>query len=123
MKKEIEIKVKKLRVKGYSVKELHKMFAVSKSTISGWVQGVELSEKAKARLQQNYTNGQIASQKTIKEKTRQKNIQADEFAENILNKSNFIESSQTLLCAMIYFCEGNKSLKSLVVFTNSDPNL
>jgi len=123
MKKELEIKAKKLRVKGYSVKELHKMLGVSKSTISLWVQNVELSEKAKARLQRNYTNGQLASQKTIKEKTRQKNIQADNFAKEILLKIDFNKTNQAVLCAMIYFCEGNKSLKSLVTFTNSDADL
>ena len=123
MKKELELKAKKLRSKGYSVKELHKMLNVSKSTISLWVQGIELSEKAQARLRQNYTNGQLASQKTIKEKTRQKNILANDFAKDIISKINFTKADQAILCAMIYLCEGNKLLKSLVTFTNSDPNL
>ncbi|KKQ87525.1 MAG: hypothetical protein UT09_C0014G0007 [Parcubacteria group bacterium GW2011_GWF2_38_8] len=123
MKKELEVKAKKLRVKGYSVKELHKILGVSKSTISVWIQGIELSDKAEIRLKKNYTNGQLASQKTIKEKTRQKNIQADNFAEEVLSKTDFTKTNQTALCSMIYFCEGNKSLKSLVTFTNSDANL
>lgn len=123
MKKELEIKAKKLRAKGYSVKELHNMLGVSKDTASRWIQGVELSEKAKARLRQNYTKGQIASQKTIKEKTHQKNIVANDFANETISKANFSNENLKVLCAMIYFCEGNKSLKSLVTFTNSDPNL
>jgi len=105
------------------VKELHEILNVSKSTISRWIQGIELSEKAQSRLRQNYTNGQIASMKTIKEKTRQKNIVADNFAEEILSGTDINQKNQTVLCSMIYFCEGNKSLQSLVAFTNSDPDL
>ena len=123
MKKALQLKAKKLRLKGYSVKELHKILGVSKSTISAWIQGVELPEKAQVRLRQNYTNGQLASQRTIKEKTRQKNIEADHFSENLFSKIILDKEFQTILCAMIYLCEGNKALKSLVVFTNSDPNL
>jgi predicted transcriptional regulator len=123
MKKELEIKAKKLRLKGYSVKELHKILGVSKSTVSRWIQDIELSEHAQERLRKNYTKGQLASQKTIKEKTRQKNIVADDFAKNVFSKTNLIKTEQTILCAMIYLCEGNKSLKSLMVFTNSDPSL
>ncbi|MFA4975152.1 MAG: hypothetical protein WC839_01120 [Candidatus Paceibacterota bacterium] len=123
MKKDLQIKATELRKKGYSVKELHKMLGVSKGTISIWIQGIKLSDKAQARLKKNYTNGQLASQKTIKEKTRQKNIQADNFAKEILSKTDCTKADRAILCAMIYFCEGNKSLKSLVTFTNSDPDL
>ncbi len=123
MKKELELKAKKLRLKGYSVKELHKMLGVSKSSISKWIQGIELSEKAKARLRQNYTNGQLASMKTIKEKTRQKNVVADDFAKDVLNKVNLSKEITLLFCVMIYQCEGSKSINDSVTFTNSDPNL
>lgn len=123
MKRELKIKAQELRLKGYSIKELYKMLGVSKSTISVWVQNIKLSDKAQTRLIQNYTNGQLASQKTIKEKTRQKNIIADNFAKDVLSKTDLRKDNQTLLCSMIYLCEGNKSLKNLVTFTNSDPNL
>lgn len=123
MKKELELKAKKIRLKGYSVKELHKMLGVSKSSISKWIQGIELSKKAKDRLRQNYTNGQLASMKTIKEKTRQKNVMADDFAKDVLNKVNLSKEITLLFCVMIYQCEGSKSINDSVTFTNSDPNL
>ena len=123
MKKELQLKAIELRKQGYSVKELHKKLGVSKSSISLWVSTVPLSVKAKKRLMQNYTNGQIASQKTIKEKTRQKNIVAQNFANTILPKSELDKNIQALLCSMIYLCEGNKSVRAGVTFTNSDPNL
>ncbi len=123
MKKDLEIKAKKLRLRGYSVKELHRILGVSKGTVSRWIQNIKLSNKAQNRLLHNYTKGQIASQKTIKEKTRQKNIQADNFAEDSLSRASFTKADLSVVCAMIYFCEGNKSLQSLVAFTNSDPDL
>lgn len=123
MKKELELKAKKLRLKGYSVKELHRMLGVSKSSISKWVQGVELSEKAQARLRQNYTNGQLASMKTIKEKTRQKNIVADKFAQNVIEKIKLSNNHLLLFCSMLYQCEGSKLVNDSITFTNSDPLL
>ena len=123
MKTELKLKAIELRKQGYSIKELHKKLGVSKSSISLWVSDVYLSIKAKKRLMQNYTNGQIASQKTIKEKTRQKNIVAQDFANTILPKLELDKNIQAILCSMIYQCEGAKSVKSGLVFTNSDPNL
>jgi predicted transcriptional regulator len=123
MKKELQIKAKKLRSKGYSVKELHRMLGVSKGSISVWVRDVKLSDKARARLKKNYTNGQLASQKTIKEKTRQKNIVADNFAINSLRLVNFSPEIILLSCALLYQCEGSRDIKDAVTFTNSDPIL
>src|SRR3989338_7278588 len=121
MKKDLEIKAKKLRIKGYSVKELHQILGVSKSTVSGWIQGVKLSEKAKTRLRKNYTNGQLASQKTIKEKTRLKEEEAMKFSKGIISKNFASKEFMTYVCAMVWWCEGGKS--SPLVFTNSDPDL
>lgn len=84
---------------------------------------MELSDEAQARLKQNYTNGQLASQKTIKEKTRQKNIEADNFAINLFQKVNLSSDNILLFCALIYQCEGSKSIKDAITFTNSDPVL
>lgn len=117
------MRAQKLRLKGYSVKELHQLLGVSKGTVSVWIQGIELSQKAQARLQNNYTKGQLASQWTIAQKTRQKNLEAGNFAGAILREVNLIKAHQAILCAMIYLCEGNKAVKSLVTFTNSDPHL
>ncbi len=123
MKKELKLRAIELRREGYSIKELHKLLEISKATASAWVQGIELSPEAEARLRQNYTNGQLASMKTTAEKTRQKNSVADDFAENIIRGLNMSEENVLVLCALIYQCEGNKNVKTSVTFTNSDPNL
>lgn len=123
MKKDLEIETKKLRAKGYSIKELHKMMGVSKDTISRWVKGIVLSDEAQARINQNYTNGQLASMKTIREKTHKKDLISIDFAKGVVSKADTTKPNQSVLCSMLYFCEGNKSVKSLVSFTNSDPSL
>lgn len=123
MKKDLEIKTKKLRAKGYSVKELHRILGISKSTISRWIQGVELSSKAFARIQKNRTMGQIAAEKTIREKTRQKNIEANNFALNSFKEVNLTKETILLFCTLIYQCEGSKNIRDSITFTNSDPDL
>ena len=122
MKKDLQLQTVALRKEGYSVKELHSKIGVSKSTISRWIQNVPLSNTAQARLKLRYTNGQLESQKTIHEITVRKNQVAVDFAEKVLLNASIDKTSKIILCAMIYHCEGNKSVKS-VTFTNSDPFL
>ncbi len=97
------------------------MLGVSKGSISLWVRGVKLSEKARLRLQNNYTKGQLASQKSIQEKTLQKILEAEKFAAGHLDKFDLSLEIALLLCSIIYECEGSK--RDLITFTNSDPNL
>ncbi len=123
MKKDLQIKARKLRKEGYSINELQKILGVSKSSISLWVRNVPLSEKAQSRLNKKYTNGQLASQKVIKEKTEEKNKIANIFALDLLREKNILNSDLILFCAMIYHCEGSKSLRDSITFTNSDPSL
>lgn len=123
MKRDLEVKAKKLRKEGYSIKELKEILKVSKSTLSRWLQDVELSFEARRRLEENYTKGQLNSQEVIKRKTEQKNFEAESFAIDLLKNSDISNNISLLLCAMIYQCEGNKSIKDSVTFTNSDPAL
>ena len=123
MKKELQLKARRLRIKGYSVKELHKLLNVSKASISLWVRDVKLSKKAKARIEKNYTKGQLASQKTIREKTARKILEAEKFAKDFLNNVDIPKNMILLLCSMLYQCEGSKNIKDLITFTNSEPDL
>jgi transposase len=123
MKKELEKKAKELRKEGYSINELKGTLNVSKSTISRWVADIKLSNEAQVRIDKNYSKGQLASQKTIKEKTRLKNFEADNFAINKLKDLNINSDCSLLLCSMLYQCEGSKYIKDPVTFTNSGPEL
>lgn len=123
MKKELRLKSIKLREKGYSIQEMQKIINVSKSSISIWVRDVKLSEKAKLRLEKRYSKGQLASQNSIKEKTKIKNQIADLFGKDVLNKTKISKEVGMFICAMIWWCEGNKGTRNAVAFTNSDPEL
>jgi len=83
MKKELQLKTIELRKLGHSVKELYAEVGVSKSTISRWIQSVPLSEEARKRLSDRSTKARIKAEQTIRERTRQKNIIADNFEKEI----------------------------------------
>ncbi|HEU0085954.1 MAG TPA: helix-turn-helix domain-containing protein [Candidatus Paceibacterota bacterium] len=123
MKKELRVEAIRLRKLGYSVKELARLLGVSKGTISVWVRGIELSTCAYNRLQRNYTKGQLASQQSIRKITEAKNRTADDFAKHIISDIKLSKNNSALLCAMLYICEGSKSLSEGVAFTNSNPKL
>jgi hypothetical protein len=112
-----------LRKEGYSLKEIKDIVPVSKSTISLWIKDVPMNGAAQKRLASRYTYGQIRSQEVIKEKTIEKNRVIGEKVKNTLNGISFNKKQQKVLCAMIYWCEGNKGIRDLVFFTNSDPSL
>jgi len=123
MKKQLKLKAIELRKKGYSIKELKEKLGVSKGSISLWVRNIPLSENAQKRLKKRYTQGQLAAQKSILNKTKEKNKIAEDFAKDVFKQANISQQVKIFLCAMIWWCEGNKSIKDSVVFTNSDPEL
>ena len=122
MKKELRLKAIELRKIGHSVKELHHEIGVSKSTISRWIQNIVLSQKAQKRLTDRSTKARIKAELTIREKTRQKKIEANNFAAGMINSCCIDDSLKAIVCSMIYFCEGAKSLDT-VCFINSDPGM
>ncbi len=48
---------------------------------------------------------------------------AFEFAYSTLQDMEFSKEILLIICAMIYWCEGGKSERDAVYFTNSDPDL
>ncbi len=122
MKKDLQLKTIELRKLGHSVKELHEEIGVSKSTISRWIQAIPLSQSAQKRLNDKSTKARIKAEETIREKTKQKNIFANNYAEDIVSLHKIDRNTQSIICSMIYFCEGAKSMNN-VTFVNSDPQL
>ncbi len=116
-------KAKLLRQKGYSLNEISRLLEVSKSSISLWIRNIKLSPEAKRRIIARFTAGQLASQETKRKQTALKESEAKTLAENILNNYFPNININKILCAMIYYCEGNKIIKDGIRFTNSDPLL
>jgi hypothetical protein len=81
------------------------------------------SEKAKKRIECQLTKGQLAAQKAKYAQTAAKEEYAWKSAEITLKDFKTDQRTQKVLCAMIYHCEGSKSVSKGVNFVNSDPGL
>ncbi len=111
-----------LRKRGLSLDEIHNRLRVAKSTVSLWVRDVSLSKKAQNRISNLGVNGRLKGAQV------RKNVRDKFIAEIVTNhqkelkqlpKSKFLDK---LLCAMLYWCEGEKTTVS-IAFVNSDPIL
>ena len=123
MKLKERIAAIELRKRGYSLDEIVRSLGVSKSSASVWIRNTKLSSIAEKRLLTKITVGQLASQKSKRAQTAIKEKNALDTANSILNNFTLTSSALKILCAMIYYCEGRKSLQEGVSFTNSDPKL
>lgn len=112
----------KLRKKGFSLMEISDKLHISKSTASVWLAKVELSSLAKKRLEKKQVIGQYKTL-LIRKKLREFNKQKRErLAETILAKIQFDKNLLKLLCALLWWCEGNKEF-TRIRFTSSDSTL
>jgi hypothetical protein len=115
----------KLRRQGYSYNEIRSVIPnLSKSTLSGWLKYIELSEEHKNRIIQKIKNSaQKASQKgswTNKQKAfdRINNIQIQAESEFELLSTNQL----FVIGLCLYWAEGAKRSRSFQ-FMNSDPKM
>lgn len=120
MKYEKQIQAKKLRKKGYSIREIAKTLKVSKSSVSLWVRDVALSNKQKETLlaRNPIINNQLLGAQTRKLKAKQRR--------EIYQQEGMIEAKkQNVLHAsgcMLYWAEGSKSRCDLKI-VNTDKHL
>ncbi len=112
-----------LRSKGFSLNEIKDRIAASKSTISLWVRDIELSKIAQARIEGRMTKGQIASRISKRKQTLLREEYSTEVAQKLIKNIRIDKNHQKAYCAMIYYCEGVKDVRSGVRFTNSDSGL
>lgn len=123
MKHAEKLKAKTLRESGYSLAEIVQKLHVSKSSASIWVRDIVLSKSARKRLATRTTSGLSASHRTTKAKINRKEEELILKARGIINSTPINISHKKIISALIYFCEGNKSIRGGVSFTNSDPGL
>lgn len=113
-----------MRKNGASLKEISDALNVSKGSVSVWVRDVALNKKARQILKNKKINGQKKSSKALKERTKKREKEAYDFAVKTINRLGYVNLDEQLaLLAVYYWCEGNKSPKDMVFFTNSDPNI
>jgi transcriptional regulator with XRE-family HTH domain len=110
-----------LRKRGYSINELAEKLGVAKSSISLWVSGTALDDKAQLRLKER---GMLGLYRTILTKKKNRQTVTEECerqAGELLQNINFDQSLARLLCSIFFWTEGGKYSDSFVYFTNSDP--
>lgn len=116
-------KIIKLRKRGYSLSELNLRFGVSKGILSNWLRKVFLNKKAEQRLLTKIKKGQLVSAEKKKEKTKKEvDVYFQDSIRNV-GKLKIDKNLAKIICALLYWCEGDKNFHSAVRFTNSDDKL
>lgn len=112
-----------LRHQGHSLKEISEVLNVAKSSVSLWVRSVKLSSTAKKRLLSRIQKGQYIAAENKKRRSKELNNSLDQQAKSELKNLTISKEAEKLIFAMIYLCEGAKSYRQGVNFSNSDPYL
>jgi predicted transcriptional regulator len=124
LKSETRIEATRLRKEGYSLSEIAALLAISKSTASLWLRGIELTSLAKERIRDKRRVGREKAANSRRVHTDAKIAEGIQSASNIVAGAVFNKDAERLLCALLYWCEGVKMRRSnTFAFTNSDPDL
>lgn len=123
MKQKEKQKAIKLRKQGCSINKISKQIGASKSSVSCWVSEVKLSMVAKRRIIKNQVTAREKSSKILQGRRRKREVVARKSGEMVVRSVKLNRSIGKIICAMVYWCEGNKNPRDGVSFTNSDPHL
>lgn len=121
----MELKEKALiyRRRGYSLNELRDMLKIPKTTLSDWLHDVPLSKSAVRRLDKVVRKGRTKAAESKKAATRRMIETYLAEAINDARELNLDQNKIRFVCALLYYCEGRKSLYDVASFTNSDASL
>lgn len=107
-------KALKMRKRGVSLREIEENLGIPRSTLSGWLRNVRLTQKQKLKLKNNWLEGlRNARIHAVAWHNQQKEIRLKEAEEHALRSLSKIditnESILELALAMLYLGEGSKS--------------
>lgn len=106
-----------LRIKGYSYSQISSELDVSKSTLSGWLRDMPLSQK---RLDQLQRNDQVIEK--IRETKRQKKIERHRQVYRVVSRDIATSTDPNFVAGFyLYWGEGTKTAEYTISLTNSDP--
>jgi hypothetical protein len=113
-------RAREMRREGASVKEIAAAVKASKSSVSGWVAGIEITPEQRERLDDRVraNGGRVGSYQARSERARSARRAAQLDGRRTAQEPNSLH----LAGAMLYWAEGTKSRNS-VIFTNSDPDM
>lgn len=132
--KKVRIDAIKLRKQGHSYNEITKTLGVPKSTLSGWLRDISLTENAqlrlKSRVREGLYNGLV---KRNKLQTKRAQERAKELQKEAACRITKISNHELLLIGVaLYWGEGYKKLQvrngreitsHQISFTNADPKM
>lgn len=117
-----KLKASFLRKQGFSYEMIASRLNISKSTIHLWTKHVILNSTAKNRLK---LSGELGRKKGLELIAADRELikkDIERKTKDLLKGFSLSLVMEKLLCALLYWCEGEKS-GSAVVFINSDPNM
>lgn len=122
----IKEKARRLRTYGWSQGEIRLKMNIPKSTLSGWLKGIQLTKKQKKRIKDKVAASSGIGRSLAVAANRQKIEQWKEGIRNSVKhfKDIHLENSELgkLICGLLYLCEGSKYPSTrCLVFGNSDP--
>ncbi|KKQ40881.1 MAG: hypothetical protein US58_C0011G0008 [Candidatus Magasanikbacteria bacterium GW2011_GWA2_37_8] len=123
MKSKKRIEARKLRVEGLSIKEISEKLKVAKSSVSVWVRDIKLDFNKKKILALKGNTKEIVEKRRLTRLNKEKNKRdlVVEAAKKEIKKIN--KRELWLLGVALYCAEGGKTDRSLVRFSNSDPEM
>lgn len=118
MKTAERLEARRLRADGWSIKEIEKQLAVSRSSVSLWVRDVELGREQRERLIERVRLGPLVSAE--RSATRARAVRQT-YQEEGRRRAREGDHSYAAGC-MLYWAEGSKR-RNYVKLTNSDSEL
>ena len=112
-----------LRRKGKSIKEIEKTLKIARSTLSGWLKEIKLTDKQRQRLDKNWQNALIKARKKAaiwhRDQKKERLLEAKKQAESVLSK---IDTKNKyileLALSMLYLGEGDKTQQTSMGSSN-----
>lgn len=116
----------KLRKEGKSIRDIEKILKVSRSTLSGWLHNIELSEKQKKQLHENWQTALIKARAIAAELNRAARLERiRKIRQNVEKLTSGIVIDRItgeLIFATFYLAEGTKTEGSVII-ANSNPEI
>lgn len=122
-KEDVHNKAKLLRKNGMSIKQIAHELQVSSSSASIWVRDVVVTKKGITKLTERLTAARVKSGLVLRNRKEQRELSAIAMAKKLISQTSLKQADKFLIAALIYECEGAKTDKSSLEFTNSDPLL
>lgn len=108
-----------LRKKGMSYSQIKEKLGISKSTLSGWLYSMPLSEK---RIRELQANNPIRIEKYRNTMRAKKEIRLKEVYKKVSKDIGNLSTRDLFLAGLfLYWGEGTKAQNSLVALTNTNP--